>query len=154
MKDSIKIALIVVYAMQLTLMFRETVVHAYRSAVEHGEAERDRIVKAVAGLQHFITTAVAPTFDPHESLQSGRRDSLAFLLFGVGADHHDDDGDIEEEEHRKDQKEHFRKKGRRRALGERFIANLFPGSLRLPPPEGSEVSHETAPLRSLTFVAS
>jgi hypothetical protein len=152
MKHSIKIALIVLYAMQLTLMFRETVVHAYRSAVDHGETERDRIVRAVAGLQHFISKAVKPTFDPHEKLQARRPDSLAFLLFGFGVVS-DDGGDIEED-HRNDQKEALRKKGQRRTLREYLLANFFIAQLRIAAPPNSERAFIDDLLRTLTFVAS
>lgn len=150
MRNGIKIALVLLYAMQLSLMFRETLVHAYKFAVERAEAEKERVTRTLDGIQVKLIRSINPTLDPPVTISAPVTSGLAYLMFGFD-DH--GSGDADEGDRRDDQKEDGAKRGRRRTPGEWLVANLFPKQLGSTMPKSDDEPRGTGIVRLLTFAS-
>lgn len=145
-----KMALVLLYLLQLVVVFREQLVHLYKSALgsahhgteqdsaqpaEHGglRAVFERVVKIAHHpvTQHAITTAIltAPAMVIHE--EHGH--------------HHS--GHPEPEDEKKDKV----KRHRRQTAYEYLIRNLFPAFRRMTAPPGASAQRPTDIVRILTF---
>jgi hypothetical protein len=141
-----KLALVLLYAAQLVIAFREQVVHLYEVAVEsihrhadvHRPAERLEVVKR----------ATHPKYDPVARLSSSA-DLPPVPLVAAILDHeeeHDDPANEGGEDERKDKA----RRARRARAREILIANLYP-FMRAIRPTAAREDGTPSPMRQLEF---
>lgn len=152
MRSSIKYALVFLYVMQLSLLFKDTVLHMYKTAVERGQTERDRIARTIGGFTAvLLENGMTPGLDPHETVAGSDRNNLAALLFGTAGDQaHHVNHDLEDE-WKRDQKGDKRRAHLKVWRKAYLIADLFSSQRKIPRPLQAEESHHNIPMRLLAF---
>ncbi|KPJ85327.1 hypothetical protein AMJ57_03540 [Parcubacteria bacterium SG8_24] len=144
-----KTALVLLYLVQVAIMFREQILHLFRHAEE--AAHREAVLVTLDETETVLKRSPGPGIDPYETLvQVESVDPLAALLgyalHEKREEHHPN--------HRHDERQDRNRRARRRALYAFVIANLFRTIQRYPRPSGTGLARTMPLQRFLTFGAS
>lgn len=132
-----KFALVLLYVVQLAVLFRDQLIHLYRDAMDvvHRQAsiERHRDAEAtpVAGPRAtlFLKRAAIARFDPNSALFALPR--VPALASVAGTHHDDDEGHDAHSEHNDDKHKDRPKRREQRPVVEIMFGNLFPSTLKI-----------------------
>lgn len=139
-----KMALALLYVLQLVVVFRESVAEVYKHAVEALHGTSAHVESVDAG--HAPTTETRQPAAPHGPLWRARPAVDAIFLVGIPV--------IKDEGHEPHhhEREDRTRKPRQRHINEYLIANLFNRMKRLWPP-GVRDDRPSSPARWLTYPA-
>ena len=152
MKTNYKLALALLYFLQLMIVFRESVAEAYKHAFDAIQGRVETIGADVAEQAPATGSGrKMPSGEPALIIESGMRAAQStFVLGHIIADGRDQE-EVHHDHHDHPETEDNVKKLRRRSRYERLIANLFPEFQRLSAPAQTEIVPVMTMLRLISY---